>query len=75
MLKPRALKKGDIVGLTAPASPTALDNVEKAVKRLEEFGLKVKVGKTCTSTYGYLSGTDELRFTEINEMFGDSTLA
>ena len=74
MLKPRALKKGDTVGLTALASPASLDNVEKAVKRLEKFGLNVKVGKTCTSTYGYLSGTDELRSTELNEMFGDPTL-
>ena len=74
MLKPRALKKGDTVGLIALASPASLDNVEKAVKRLEKFGLNVKVGKTCTSTYGYLSGTDELRSTELNEMFGDPTL-
>lgn len=75
IIKPRALKKGDTVGLTAPASPTTFDNVEKAVKRLEKFGLNVKVGKTCSSTYGYLSGSDELRFAEINEMFGDSSLS
>lgn len=71
MNKPRALKFGDTIGLIAPSSPTAKENVEKAINKLIEMGFKVKMGKSPYEGYGYLSGTDEIRANDINEMFRD----
>lgn len=75
IIKPRALKAGDTVGLIAPASSATQDKMKKAIQVLESLGLEVKVGKTCTANYGYLSGKDELRAGELNEMFADPQIA
>ena len=61
MIKPKALKFGDTIGVVAPASPTLEENVEKAHKKLKDLGFKVKMGKSCYEKYGYLAGTDSLR--------------
>lgn len=71
IIKPSALKKGDLVGLIAPSSPAPREKLDGAIRILEEIGLQVRVGQTCTATHGYLSGTDELRAGEMNEMFQD----
>lgn len=71
MIKPKALKFGDTIGVVAPASPTLEENVEKAHKKLKDLGFKVKMGKSCYEKYGYLAGTDSLRAEDINHMFRD----
>lgn len=71
MNKPRVLKLGDTIGLIAPSSPTSKENVEKAKAKLTQMGFKVKMGKSPYEKYGYLSGTDEIRANDINEMFKD----
>lgn len=72
MNKPKALKLGDTIGLVAPSSPTTKENVEKARMKLIEMGFKVKMGKSPYEAYGYLSGTDEIRSNDINNMFSDN---
>lgn len=71
MNKPKALKKGDTIGLISPASPTTKENVEKAKEKIIEMGFKVKMGNSPYERYGYLSGSDEIRANDINEMFSD----
>ncbi len=71
MIKPKALKIGDTLGVIAPASPTTEENVRKSHNRLVEMGFKVKMGKSCYETYGYLAGSDSLRAKDINNMFKD----
>lgn len=72
MIKPRALNPGDTIALIAPSSPTTKENVERAKNKLMEMGFKVKIGRSCYEAYGYLSGTDEIRANDINQMFSDS---
>lgn len=72
MLKPKGLKLGDTIGLIAPSSPTSdIKFVRKAEEKLIQMGFKVKVGKSCYERYGYLSGTDEVRAADVNNMFKD----
>lgn len=71
MIKARALKPGDTIGLIAPSSPTTKENVERAKNKLMEMGFKVKIGKSAYEQYGYLSGTDDIRANDINQMFSD----
>ena len=73
--KPKALKKGDRIGLIAPASPVSHpDRVEDSVKKLKEFGFEVTVGDSCYGNYGYLAGEDSLRAKDINRMFADPVI-
>lgn len=71
MNKGKALKFGDTIGLISPASPTSKVNVEKAKDKLIEMGFKIKMGKSPYQAYGYLSGSDEIRANDINNMFSD----
>lgn len=73
--KPKALQPGDRIGLIAPSGPVVdPDRVDASIEKLLEFGFHVTVGKSCHSLYGYLSGDDETRANDINQMFADSNI-
>lgn len=72
MIKPKTLKFGDTIGIIAPSSPTMEENIQRAYDTIVEMGFKVKMGKSPYEKYGYLSGTDEIRAQDINEMFKDT---
>lgn len=75
MIKARALKKGDTIGLVAPSSPVKnLDTVDKSIKLLQEQGFKVIPGDSLRKRYGHLSGTDDVRANDINKMFKDKEI-
>ncbi|NOQ72802.1 MAG: LD-carboxypeptidase [Crocinitomix sp.] len=72
---PKALRRGDLIGITAPAgSIWNRNHIEKVENILHDQGFKTKVGKTCFEQEGYLAGTDELRSTELMEFFEDKTI-
>lgn len=71
MIKPKALKKGDTIGVIAPSSPESREKVDAAEKVLRNLGFNVKMGATCYGRYGYLSGSNEERARDINIMFND----
>jgi len=71
LIKPERLKKGDTVGIIAPASPPNKENLERGLKFIEEIGLNYKLGKSLYQEYGYLAGSDEDRLADLHEMFLD----
>lgn len=72
IVKPKRLKKGDLIGIVSPASaPNDLFRIEKGVNYLEGLGYKVKVGKNAGTYHGYLAGSDDQRVEDIHEMFRD----
>ncbi|MGG4168030.1 LD-carboxypeptidase [Rossellomorea vietnamensis] len=70
-MKPSKLKKGDIVGVIAPASPPKTEPLKKGIRFLEELGLDVRVGESVHKQYGYLAGKDTERIEDIHRMFED----
>jgi muramoyltetrapeptide carboxypeptidase len=75
MIKPKALKSGDTLGLVAPASPIYEDEVfEEMIKNLEGLGFDLKLGKSVQKKYGYLAGTDEERLNDLMTMFEDDNV-
>jgi muramoyltetrapeptide carboxypeptidase len=73
--KPLKLKLGATVGLIAPASSD--DNplhLEAAQSIVRGIGLVPKLGRHVSDRFGYLSGTDQDRAADINEMFADPTV-
>jgi muramoyltetrapeptide carboxypeptidase len=75
-IKPKALKKGDTIGLVCPAYSAFLkEEVQVAIEGLQALGFKVKQGKHIYDRYGYLAGKDEDRAKDINDMFADNDIS
>lgn len=72
LLKPNRLKKGDTVGVIAPASPPNQENLERGIAFFKEIGLSVKVGNAVDQKYGYLAGADHERLNDLHDMFLDT---
>lgn len=72
MQKAKKLKFGDTIGLIAPSGAVRTEGaIEKAVAETKRMGFNVKLGKSAGQKYGYLSGSDEIRAQDINDMFAD----
>jgi muramoyltetrapeptide carboxypeptidase len=69
---PKAIKKGDTVGIVAPSAATA-DRMEftYAKEAMEALGFRGKLGQNLKNRSGHLAGTDEERAGDLNNMFGD----
>jgi muramoyltetrapeptide carboxypeptidase len=75
VILPRAVKKGDTVGIIAPSAATA-DRMEftYAKEAMEALGFQVKLGEHLKNRSGHLAGSDEERAGDLNAMFGDSSV-
>ena len=71
MICPKALKKGDTIGLISASGATPPEKPQPAIASIEKLGLNVVVGETCHARHGYLAGTDELRVADVHRMFDD----
>ncbi len=70
----KKLKKGDTIGIIAPASCTIYEKVLEAKKNIEDMGYQVILGE-CTKKQWYsYAGTDEERAEEINSFFADKSI-
>ena len=75
LTKPRALRPGATIGLTAPSGALRPpQTLEPAIRHLESLGYRIVRGKTCDSAYGYLAGEDALRADELNARFADTDI-
>lgn len=75
IIKPQKLKKGDVIGLIAPASaPEETSRIEMGVRHLEKLGYRVQLGKNLYHSVGYLAGTDEERLDDLHSMFKDKNV-
>ena len=68
----KTLKKGDTIGLIAPAGPLRNIKIEEIKYEFNKLGYNVKIGRTCYLSYkGFLSGKDEERALDLERMFLD----
>jgi len=69
-IKPEGLKKGEAIGIIAPASPCFDESkLERGKQVLEELGYKVVLGKNLFRRNGYLAGSDKQRQEDLMWMF------
>jgi len=71
VVKPSRLRRGDTVGIIAPASPPNLENLQRSLAFLSDLGLKVKMGQHVKQINGYLAGSDNERIEDLHTMFQD----
>ncbi|ADF54106.1 S66 peptidase family protein [Zunongwangia profunda] len=75
IIKPKALKVGDTIGIVSPASAIfETEPYQIAKESFEAMGLKVKFGEFVKNRYGHLAGTDKERAGELNAMFKDKSI-
>ena len=62
-------KKGDKVALIGTSGSITKDRLDQTVVAMNKLGFDVEVAPSCYLNHGYLSGSDEQRAKDINEMF------
>lgn len=67
-IKPPALRRGDVIGIVAPASNIKQDLLEEGCRELERLGFKTLYRPDITTTHRYFSGNDERRAAELLQM-------
>ncbi|MBN3555672.1 LD-carboxypeptidase [Fictibacillus nanhaiensis] len=74
MLIPKALKKGDTIGIITPSSPAPVlfkARYERGLSQLATMGFKIKEGKCSKQTQSYRSASIQERSEEINDFIHD----
>lgn len=71
IVKPRALAKGDLVKIVAPASNLKRDYLERGIAELKRLGFRVQVDDSILEFDKYNAGSDARRARELNDAFAD----
>ena len=72
--QPPYLKKGDTIGIVCPAGYMPAAKAQTCIATLQQWGFKVKVGKTLGNRFNYFSGTDEERLDDLQQMLDDKNV-
>jgi muramoyltetrapeptide carboxypeptidase len=71
---PAALRDGDTIGITSPSGFVPLEEIHSAVKTLQEWGFKVKIGNAIGKRDGTFGGTDAERLADFQSMLDDDSI-
>ncbi|MBI3189836.1 MAG: LD-carboxypeptidase, partial [Ignavibacteriales bacterium] len=72
IIKPKVLKRGDVIGIAAPASPPASEqHLVRGIRYLESLGFRIELGKYVQKRRGYLAGTDRERISDLHDLFSN----
>ncbi len=74
LLSPSCLQPGSTIGITCPAGFLPLEKALNCVEVLQDWGFRVKMGKTVGAEHFYFSGTDAVRLADLQEMLDDPDL-
>ncbi|MFZ4480600.1 MAG: S66 peptidase family protein [Rhodoferax sp.] len=71
LVKPRRLREGGMVGLITPCGFLEQEGIDKAVRNIEELGVRVRLGKHVLARRGRYAGTVAQRLEDLHAMFAD----
>ncbi len=76
IIKPEKLKKGDTIGILAPAGNYESDgnNILYAVNHFEKLGYKTVLSENIFDIDRYLAGNDDKRVSELHKFFASDTI-
>jgi muramoyltetrapeptide carboxypeptidase len=75
IIKPKALRRGDAIGVIAPAGPVNRERMERALGRVRERGYRITTYGDIYRSRGYLAGDDATRAAELMAAFTDPETA
>ena len=73
-LKPPRLKRGDTIGIVAPASHFDVEKFNKGIAVLESMGFNISIPEGLFNKREYFSGSDWERAEMVNRYFADPTI-
>jgi muramoyltetrapeptide carboxypeptidase len=68
-VRPKALRRGDTIGVVAPAGAVDATRLAKAIDGLRTAGFSVELAAGLTETKGYLAGNPEIRARALEQFF------
>jgi muramoyltetrapeptide carboxypeptidase len=71
IIKPRRLRRGDTIGIVAPASPFDPDELERGRSVLHALGFQTRLADGLMARKGYLAGEDDHRLAQLHKMLSD----
>lgn len=75
LLRPRALRTGDLVQVVAPSGPFDRGRLDRGVAVLEARGYRVRFREDLFAVHRYLAGDDARRLAELQAAFDDPEVA
>ena len=66
-----ALRKGDLVGVAAPAGPVDAERLARGVAEIERLGFAVRVAPGALERTGFTAGTAQARLEQLHGLFAD----
>lgn len=73
-LIPPYLKPGDTIGITSPAGYISLSDCADAIKTIQGWGFKIKIGDSIGKKNFTFGGTDEERLADLQHMLDDDSV-
>jgi len=73
-IQPPFLKPGDEVAIISPAWSIDDDKINDGIQVLEEWGLKVRIGRNALNQDGPYAGTDSQRISDLQEMTDNNNI-
>lgn len=76
IIKPKALKKGSTIAITAPAGGSSISDIQSGIDFFQSMGIKVVIGNTVKTGnfFGYLSAPDKTRANEFMDFVKDPSI-
>ncbi len=71
---PPYLRPGDLIGITAPAGYITLEDIQPAVKLMEDWGYGIRIGATVGKRDFTFGGTDAERLEDLKNMLFDQNI-
>ena len=72
---PPYLKKGDTIGIVAPAGFMPVEKMQACIETLDHWGYTVELGpSTHSQSQNYFSGTDEERLSDLQQMLDNKNI-
>lgn len=74
MSAPPFLKRGDKIGIVAPARKISKEEIQLGIDTFEKWGLKIELGKNIFGNENQFSGRDEQRAEDFQTMLDDNSI-
>ena len=72
--KGKALKKGDCIGIAAPAYFIKNNDFKQSLLFLQKLGYNIKLSESCLTSDRFFAGSDEARARDLNALFEDDSV-
>ena len=73
MIQPDFLKRGDKIGIIAPARKIAKEEIDNAISLLQQEGFEIALGNNLFKSLNQFSGNDNERAADLQQMMDDSS--